>query len=68
VTPGDIQAVLRELKNVIGGAMLDGNSVDLGFMTLKPSVKGRCADVSTGFVKGSNSFSVNARLNTLDPQ
>jgi hypothetical protein len=62
VTPGDIQAVLRELKNVIRVAMLDGNSIDLGFMTLKPSVKGKCADAGTGFVKGSNSVSVNARL------
>jgi hypothetical protein len=35
ITPGDIQSVLRELKNVIRGAMLDGNIIDLGFIPLK---------------------------------
>jgi hypothetical protein len=62
ITPGDIQSVLHELKNVIRRAMLDGNIIDLGFITFKPSVKGRCADAAAGFVKGSSSVAVNAKL------
>ncbi len=60
VTPGDINAVMETLEYIVTEQLAGGNAVDLGFIRLRPSIKGSFS--STGDAYRSSKQSIDIKL------
>jgi hypothetical protein len=60
VTPSDCKAVLMNLERVVAESQATGSSVNLGFINLKPSIKGTFSTPDEPFTKGKHKIRVTA--------
>jgi hypothetical protein len=60
VTPPDCKAVLACLERVVADSLASGLSVNLGFINLKPSIKGKFSALDEPFMKGKHKIRVTA--------
>lgn len=59
ITPSDCKAVLENLERVIAENLSAGNSVNLGFISMKPSIRGTFAKAEEPFSKSKHRIKIN---------